>query len=261
MDKLVNAILLIISLIPTFKLLLSPVGADLYVQPCVDSKSLHRSGLPESRERRLLFGTNAASPVSLALVLERDFSLSRMLVTFCERLNFFLKKRVRSVVLVFLKTRGDLKKNVCWRRLRCFVSYHGWWNAITVKRFNCYWENDCPVFFCCQRYCIKSCDLWLATCKIHWRETNIAFIPCSPDVSGNNKAHILMSSKSNWMQKQGLFCASSQPSESGFIHSGQVTTLFGHFHTRSFLYGQTLCLLMDFSDRHEPGQSSEVGDE
>lgn len=124
MDKLVNAILLIISSIPTFRLLLSPVGADLYVQPCVDSESLHRSGLSESRERRLLFGTNAASPVSLASVLERDFSLSRMLVTFCERLNFFPKKRVRSVVLVFLKSRGDLKKKVCGGRLSCFVSYH-----------------------------------------------------------------------------------------------------------------------------------------
>lgn len=125
-DKLVNAFLFIISLIPTFKLLLSPVGADLYVQPCVDSESLHRSGLLESRERQLLFGTNAASPVSLALVLERDFSLSRMLLTFCERLNYFLKKRVRSAVLVFLKSRGDVKKKVCGRRLRCFVWYHGW---------------------------------------------------------------------------------------------------------------------------------------
>lgn len=133
MDKLANAILLIISSIPTFRLLLSPVGADLYVQPCVDSESLHRSGLSESRERRLLFGTNAASPVSLASVLERDFSLSRMLVTFCERLNFFPKKRVRSVVLVFLKSRGDLKKKVCGRRLSCFVSYHGWWRDDSEK--------------------------------------------------------------------------------------------------------------------------------
>lgn len=35
---------------PTTKLLLSLVSADLYVQPCVDSESLHRSGLLESCE-------------------------------------------------------------------------------------------------------------------------------------------------------------------------------------------------------------------
>lgn len=44
---------------------------------------------------------------------------------------------------------------------------------------------------------LESCDLRFATCKIHMRETNIAFILCSAVLI---KAHILMSSKATRMQ-------------------------------------------------------------
>lgn len=76
--------------------------------------------------RWLLFNTNAASPVSLALFLEKDFSFSWIvndLLWMAEcRKNSFLKKEDAVFELVFWKCGGSL---------RCIISYH---RRLTVKK-------------------------------------------------------------------------------------------------------------------------------